>query len=192
VNRAAKKPPFWKQSGVRLSGSLSLILLFHRLLHRFFTRFRQNLLDDNAKAFRRRNPRLAATLTSKLAPAVGASLAGFWLGLYPAAQLRVTIAIYLFSRSLEFSYNYLEDEGYIKNRPWWFGSWLLMPAACGQLLHAYVFDRECFPATYGNFIARNSKTYLQPRPEDFPVDLKWPGTFDIVDSLGEISRLRWP
>lgn len=183
---------FWKQSGVRLSASLSLILLFHRLLHRFFTRFRQNLLGDDAKDFRRRNPRIAGTLTSRLAPAIGASLAGFWLGIYPAVQLRITIAIYVFSRALEFSYNYLEDLGYTKNKPWWFGSWLLMPAACGQLLHTFVFDRDCFPAGYLNLISRNSTAYLQPRPVDYPADLKWPGPFEVVDNLGEISRLRWP
>jgi hypothetical protein len=177
---------------VRLSASFSFILLFHRLLHRFFLRLRQSLLTENAKGFRTRNPVISKTLTSKLAPAVGASMAGFFLGLYPAAQLRLTITIYMFSRSLEFGYNYLEDLGYFKNRPWWFGSWLLMPAACGQLLHAFVFDRDCFPATYGNFIMRNSATYIQPRPVDYPAELSWPSTNDIVDNLAEISRLRWP
>ncbi|KAF2431247.1 hypothetical protein EJ08DRAFT_587582 [Tothia fuscella] len=195
--RGVKLPPkpkvsLWKNTNVRLSSSLSLLLLFHRLLHRFFLRLRESLLDDNAQPFRQRNPRVAKTLTSKLAPAVGASLAGFWLGLYPASQLRITIAIYLFSRSLEFGYNRLEDEGYFKNRPWWFGSWLLMPAACGQLLHAFVFDRECFPSTYGNFILRHSSTYIQSKPEDFPTSSPWPSTFGIVDNLADISRLSWP
>lgn len=113
--------------------------------------------------------------------------------MYPAAQLRITIAIYLFSRSLEFGYNYVEDRiGFKERRPWWFGSWLIMPAACGQLLHSFVFDRECFPATYGNFILRHSSTYIQSRPVGFPSGLQWPGTFEIVDNLADISRLSWP
>jgi hypothetical protein len=169
-----------------------MILLFHRLLHRFLLRLRETLLKDDAQPFRQRNPRVAKALTSKLAPAVGASLAGFWLGLYPASQLRITIAIYLFSRSLEFGYNRLEDRGWFKDRPWWFGSWLLMPVACGQLLHAFVFDRECFPATYGNFILRHSSTYIQSQPANYPKTLAWPGTFDIVDNLADISRSSWP
>jgi hypothetical protein len=191
-NRPKPKVPFWKNGSIRLSSSLSFILLFHRLLHRFFLRLRDSLLTDNARPFRQRNPRVAKALTSKLAPALGASLAGFWLGLYPASQLRITIAIYLFSRSLEFGYNYLEDRGWFKNRPWWFGSWLIMPAACGQLLHAFVFDRDCFPATYGNFILKHSSTYIKSRPAEFPDNLPWPKTFDIVDSLADISKLTWP
>jgi hypothetical protein len=187
-----KKPPFYQQTSVRLSAALSFILLFHRLLHRFLHRLRASLLHDNAKPFRRRNPRVHGVLTSKLAPVIGAGMAGWCLGLYPATQLRITITLYMFSRSLEFVYNYLEDKGYLKNKPWWVGSWLLMPAACGQLLHALVFDRDCFPASYGNLILNNSKTYLHGKPADYPADLKWPTTNDIIDNLGEISKLSWP
>ena len=192
MHSAKPKVPFHKSENVRLSASLSLILLFHRLLHRFFTRLRASLLTDNAKPFRRRNPRTAAALTSKLAPAVGAALAGAWLGLIPAAQLRLTVTIYMLSRALEFGYNNLEDLGYFKNRPWWFGSWMIMPAACGQLLHAFVFDRDCFPTTYGNFIMSRSGTYIQPRPATYSKSLPWPGTYEIVDNLAEISKLNWP
>jgi hypothetical protein len=32
-----------------------------------------------------------------------------------------------------------------RERPWWFGSWMLQPLAFGQLLHAAVFDPDCFP-----------------------------------------------
>ncbi|KAF2761055.1 hypothetical protein EJ05DRAFT_535913 [Pseudovirgaria hyperparasitica] len=185
-SRAIKSPH------VRLSGSLALILLFHRLLHRFFIRLRAQVLSDEARPFRRRNPRVAKTLTSRLAPAVGASLAGFFLAVYPADQLRVTIAIYVFTRALEFAYNGLENKGHFQNRPWWFGSWLLMPAACGQLLHAFVFDRDCFPEAYGKFILKNSPRYIQTRPEGYAAAAPWPGTFEIVDSLGTMSKLKWP
>jgi len=143
----------WKSPTLRLSLSLSTILLFHRLLFRFFTRLRAHLLTADAKPFRKRNPRTSRTLTSTFAPAVGASLAGFMLGVYPSDQLRITIAMYVLSRAAEVTYNLAEDEGWIWGkkgsvweRPWWWGSWLLMPLAYGQLLHAFVFDRDCFPA----------------------------------------------
>jgi hypothetical protein len=64
---------------------------------------------------------------------------------YPESQLRITLAIYTATRGLEFLYNALEEKGWFANRPWWFGSWLLMPVSCAQLFHAFVFDREAVP-----------------------------------------------
>jgi hypothetical protein len=84
-------------------------------------------------------------LTSRYAPAVGASLAGFALGIGPGDRVRITIAIYAATRSLEFLYNALNEKGLLDQKPWWFGSWLLMPISCAQLFHAFVFDRETIP-----------------------------------------------
>ena len=55
------------------------------------------------------------------------------------------MVIYVATRAAEIAYNALEDEGWFKGKPWWWGSWMLMPLATGQLLHAFIFDRECFP-----------------------------------------------
>ena len=145
LDRTKARTSVLTSPNLRLSLSLSLILLLHRVLFRFFSRLRTNLLTKDAAPFRRRNPRISRSLTSRLAPAIGASLAGFALGVYPGDQLRITIAIDVATRSLEFAYNALEEDGWFKNKPWWWGSWMLMPLACGQLLHAFVFDRECFP-----------------------------------------------
>ncbi|SMY21391.1 unnamed protein product [Zymoseptoria tritici ST99CH_1A5] len=195
VNAAAVGPPRYKNARVALS--FSSILLFHRLLHRFFLRIRSSLQEDNAAPFRRRNPGITKALTSKYTPALGASLAGFLLGLSPSDQMRVTIAIYALSRSLEYGYNALAENGYIwgkdsESRPWWFGSWMLVPFTCGQLLHAFVFDRDCFPEAFGAFILKRSPEYIQIRPADYPSNKPWPYTFDIVDGLAEISKLKWP
>jgi hypothetical protein len=187
-----------KYANVRLALSFSSILLFHKLLHRFFRRLRTQLLGDTEDAahFRERNPRIAELLTSPYTPAVGAALSGLLLGVSPPNQLRITIAIYVFTRSLEFGFNALESGGYLwkskAGRPWWFGSWMIMPFACGQLLHAFVFDRECFPADYGKFILQRSPEYIQLRPKGYPSGKPWPGTFDIVDALASLSKLRWP
>lgn len=143
---------------------MSMILLFHRLLYRFFTRLRATLLAPSSLPFRQRNPLISKTLTFSLAPALGASLSGFWLGLYEKGDLRLTLAIYTASRAAELAWNAAESKGLIWGkftkgqgeggsygwkkgweRPWWWGSWMLMPLACGQLLHAFVFDRDCFP-----------------------------------------------
>lgn len=176
----------------RLSISVALILFLHRILHRFFNRLRANLLTKDAAPFRRRNPRISKALTARLAPAIGASLAGFALGLAPGEQMRVTAAIWVSTKALEFTYNMLEDEGYLKNKPWWFGSWLMMPPIYGQLLHAFVFDRDCFPAGFGNFIVNNTPNYIQRRPDDYPLSLPWPDNNGIVDGLANISKLKNP
>ena len=130
-----------------------MILLLYRLLFRFFARLRANLLTQDAAPFRQRNPRIAKSLTSRLAPAIGASLAGFALGVYPGEQLRITMAIYLAMRALEFAYNRFENEGWFRNKPRWVGSWMLMPLATGQLLHAFALDRDCFPKVSVAFLA---------------------------------------
>lgn len=145
ANRTKTTSSLLLSPNLRLSLSLSLILLLHRLLFRFFSRLRSNLLRKDAAPFRRRNPRMSRSLTSRLAPAIGASLAGFALGVYPGDQLRITIAIYVATRSLEFAYSALEEDGWFANKPGWWGSWMLMPLASGQLLHSFVFDRDCFP-----------------------------------------------
>ena len=135
------------------------------------------------------------------------------LAVYPSDQLRVTIAIYTLSRAAEFAYNLAEDEGWIwgkTERPWWWGSWLIFPVTCGQLLHAFVFDRDCFPKVcivgenwkvghglwceqeYGDFIIKHSPAYVHPRPDDYPPNLSWPGTYEMVDSLAQMAKLNYP
>lgn len=160
------------------------------------------MLNPSAAPFRQRNPRVADTLTSPYAPAVGASLAGLALGIYPSQQLRVSVAIYALFRALEFGWNVAEDGGMIwgwekggrikKQRPWWWGSWMLQPFAFGQLLHAAVFDRDCFPKQYGDFIFGRTTAYLHSRPLDYPANLKWPRTYDVVDGLAQMAKLHWP
>lgn len=130
----------------RLSISLSLLLFIHRVLYRFLVRLRANLRTENALPFRERNPRVSRALTSRYAPAIGASVAGFALGIAPQDQLQLTAAVYSATRSLEFLYNLMESKGWMDKRPKWFGSWMLMPIAFAQLFHAFVFDRETTPS----------------------------------------------
>jgi len=188
-----------RHPNARVALSYATIMLFYRLLHRFFNRLRASLLEDSAAPFRKRNPRVTRLLTGAYTPAIGAALSGLFLGLSPADQLRLTASLYLLARGLEFGYNALEDSGRLwghkkAQRPWWFGSWLFMPLACGQLLHAFVFDRDCFPASYGRFILARSPEYIQLRSPNYPATTSkpWPGTFDIVDALAALSNLRWP
>ena len=87
------------------------------------------------------------SLPKRLSPSFLAGvLSGLAFALHPADSRRVTITIYFLTRTLEFAYNVLDDKGYLpRNKPWWFGSWLIFPLSSAQLLHAFVFDRDCFP-----------------------------------------------
>ncbi|KAJ6172226.1 hypothetical protein N7470_001293 [Penicillium chermesinum] len=186
------RTPLLRSPNFRLSISLSLLLLLHRLLYRFLVRLRSNLRTDDARPFRERNPRVSRALTSRYAPAVGASLAGFALGIAPQEQLRLTATIYTATRSLEFLFNTLDSKGWLDQRPWWFGSWLLMPVSCAQLFHAFIFDRETTPKWFGNFILRLSPSYIPGRPDALPEYVNWPEKEEIVSSLASIANLRWP
>jgi hypothetical protein len=162
--RQAPKIAYIKSPSFRLALSLSSILFLHRVLFRFFVRLRSRLLSEKAADLRKRYPKLFNGITSKLGPAVGASLAGLALGIYQKDQLRVTMAIYVGARSLEFLYNAIEGDGYLKNMPWWWGSWLLFPLSQGQLLHAFVFDRDCFPSVSSSFHSSQKASADLTRP----------------------------
>ncbi|KAH9885323.1 hypothetical protein F4778DRAFT_761106 [Xylariomycetidae sp. FL2044] len=212
TSKPQKKQPFYKSSTLRLSLSLSTILLLYRLLFRFLSRLRAHLLDSSAAPFRDRNPKTSHALTSPYAPAVGASLAGLALGILPSQQLRVSLTIMLMFRALEFGWNLAEDEGLIwgwkkaragsgkgkgkgmvkRERPWWWGSWMLQPFAFGQLLHATVFDRESSPIGFVDFIWKNTSTYLHGPPRNLPEGVKWPDAWEIADNLSRMAKLHWP
>jgi hypothetical protein len=176
----------------RLALSLSSLLFFHRVLFRLFARLRLQLLHEKVKDIKARYPKVYAALTSKFAPAIGASLSGLALGICPSDQLRVTISIFFLVRGFELIAGALEAYGYMKNKPSWLGSWLLFPIANGQLLHAFVFDRDCFPSAYGSLIINSTPEYIQRRPEGLSHKVTWPSTDNIVDAVAEMARLRWP
>ncbi|KAK2765183.1 hypothetical protein FQN54_008882 [Arachnomyces sp. PD_36] len=189
------KTPLHRSPTFRLSLSLSLILLLHRLLHRFFTRLRATLLTSSAAPFRERNPRISHALTSKYAPSIGSSAAGFALGIYPDSGLHASAAIYLGSRAGEFLWNVAEGKGGLLadwKRPWWVGSWLFMPVSFGQLFYAFVFEREVVPGWFGQLLFKLTPAYIQQRPAGFPAEKHWPDGYEIVDSLAGISAMKWP
>ena len=45
---------------------------------------------------------------------------------------------------------------------------------------------------YGDFVFGHSTAYLHSRPSDWPQHLKWPQVNQIIDSLAEMARLKWP
>lgn len=178
----------------RFALSLATLLFLHRYLYAFLTNLRRDLLhyDRDRILSSRWARRLYSALTWKLTPALGASLSGLALGIYPSEPLRSTVAIYVLVRAGELLFKQADHAGYLKRKPKWLGSWALSAIAQGQLLHAFVFDPECFPAAYGKLILANTPEYLQKRPITLPQTVAWPSKREIVDSLAEMARLRWP
>lgn len=176
----------------RFAASLAVLLFVHRFLYKTFSHLRLQLLHDKAKAIRNRWPRIYDLLTSKLTPGVAASLSGLALGICPKDQLRVTIAIYILVRAGELAYRGAEAAGYLVKKPKWIGSWMLYAIGQGQLLHAFVFDSDCFPNGLGDFLMKHIHEYLQKRPPGLSAKVAWPSTRQIVDSLADMARLRWP
>lgn len=168
------------------------MLFFHRVLYRAFTRLRLQLLHEKVRDIGNRYPIIYAALTSRVAPAIGASLSGLALGIYPASQLRITVTIYALVRSLELLYKSADAAGLTRRKPWWAGSWMVFALAQGQLLHSFVFDRDCFPDVYGSFILGNTHEYLQQKPENMSSKVVWPSHTQIVTALAEMARLNWP
>lgn len=208
--------PMARAVHARVAACFSLMVLFHRLLFRFLTRLRAAILDSPKDGFQARNPRITALLTSIYTPAIGGSLSTLFLGVLPSSTLRKTIAIYILSRGLESSFDFLEYFRYIfpsGQRPSLFGSWLLLPFSFGQMLHTFVYNRECFPSSFGSFILRRSPGYVHPDPPSTPSTIlkdrlssnytsfssssrvnaqTWPKVYDVVDALAFLSRNNWP
>ena len=44
----------------------------------------------------------------------------------------------------------------------------------------------------GDFIFSNSSAYLHSKPSGYPSHIKWPGVYDVVDSIAQMARLNWP
>lgn len=189
-NAAPRKPLIAHTK--RFAASISLTLFLHRLLYRFLHLMRRDLLRSSSQPFRLRRPWIWQASTWRLTPAIGASLSGLALGIYPGDQLRITIAIYVFVRTCELLYKGAEAKGYMRKKPRWMGSWMLSALSQGQLLHAFVFDPDCFPTTYGDFILNNSPEYVQPRPTNLSPEVKWPERREQMDSIAQMARLRWP
>lgn len=110
----------FKNPNFLCSLSLSALVVIHRLLYRFLSQLRSNLMLPNAQArrFKQRHPKISNVFTSALSPSIGSSLAGLALLLHPASDQRITIAVYTFVKALEYSYNKLEDDGWLPDRPW--------------------------------------------------------------------------
>ena len=173
----------------RFAASIATTLFLHRLLYQISADLRRQVLREVDIHPSRQVPRLAAILKSNLTPPLLASLSGLAMSICPADQLRVTIAIYALVRAGELAFQAAEASGF--KRPRWFGSWMLFALGQGLLEHSFVFNPDCFPTAYGDFILNHTPEYIQSRP-NLPEHISWPTRRDYVDAIGEMAHFRWP
>lgn len=129
-------------------------------------------------------------------PLISGICAGSFLRLYPQKAARDLIAVYAMVRTLEYVYNYLDDNGYLIaiKKPKILGSWALFPFAYSQLFYSFIFERD----TNSNFINSTlfslSNDFFPTKPTGYPRHSvqKWPTPSQIVDSIGTISKLHYP
>ena len=110
--------PRFHSPNSRTAVSIATMLFMHRMLSRFFTTLRSNLLLASAKTFRKRHPKTTKLLTSSLAPSFGASLAGIALAIHPEGERRLGIIVYILAKSLEYAFNLADAKGLVGKRPW--------------------------------------------------------------------------
>ncbi|CAI2181267.1 1751_t:CDS:2, partial [Funneliformis geosporum] len=183
INQIIKGLPF--DSSARLALSVSTYVIMYKSLVRFFMRLFDPLL--------RKPSSLDDIVCSPLVPPFLAGLlAGPTLLIDRDQPRRIMIAVYILSKSLQFTYHALRQNRIIPKMPWWWGSWLLFPISSSQLISAYLLHPDIFPSNYDKFITGRSKIYVNPRPSDFPDTMPWPNGREIVDRIAILSSLYFP
>ncbi|KAK6353225.1 hypothetical protein TWF696_005206 [Orbilia brochopaga] len=139
LRRPSKPDNLGRGLRLRLPLSLSMLLLLHRFFHRAVIRL-QSMLSRFPS-----DGRFKRTIMSPLAPSVAAALSGVSLAIVPSENVRLTIAVYVFTKTVEYLFNALQE---VANMPRWFGAWLLFPFSSAQLFHALLTDQGSVPFIY--------------------------------------------
>ncbi|OLL26280.1 hypothetical protein NEOLI_002718 [Neolecta irregularis DAH-3] len=183
-----------QEKAIRTGLSFTALFLSHAFILAFLIRTRQKLVQRLGHPPPCKSLRYFRSLcsTEYFPPIISGVLSGTALVIHPPGHRRVGIAIYLFTRTVEAFYRFMDDEGYLPNLPWWFGLWMMFPFASGQLILAMVYDDDCFPNSLKSFLMGFSNSYLKKRPTDYPTHLAWPGTDAIINNIAEISRKNYP
>lgn len=128
-----------------------------------------------------------------IVPALSGLIAGTSYELFPNIA-KSSIALEIAFRSVEYLYNYLDDEGYFDFKPRILGSWSLFPFAFAQLFHTMIMHPDCGPPLFERLMFKMSFGYIPQVPEGFPEGEagQWPSARQTVDNLAIISQLKYP
>jgi len=111
-----KRPNVRHKRNYKSAVSLGMVILLSRLLYAFFDRVRMGLISD-----RTAQKKLTGASRIVIQPffpgLVSGSLSALALAMHPPDPRRTTLAIFAFTKSLEYTYNFLEDSGFIPIMP---------------------------------------------------------------------------
>ncbi|PRT52682.1 hypothetical protein B9G98_00302 [Wickerhamiella sorbophila] len=124
-------------------------------------------------------------------PMVSALIAGSVFRILPAG-LRDYIALYLATKAAEYVYNMLDDQGRFNWKPRIVGSWILIPIAMSQLFYTLICEPDCCPRVFRGLMLSVSQAYMPQRPVGYPDGKHWPTENEVLASVAEISRLKFP
>ncbi|KAK6525074.1 hypothetical protein TWF281_011953 [Arthrobotrys megalospora] len=174
----SSKPRLWNGLGVRVPLSLSALLLLHRIFYYVVVRLQSRLQRGPGNSSSRAMQTLRNALLSPIAPSGAAALSGVALASIPSEDARLTISIYVFTKTME----YLSNALHVSDRtPWWFGSWTLFPFAVAQLFRALLSGDSDVPFIYRKALMT------------FPAsDIDQPQSHLAVSRMADVARLQFP
>ena len=142
--------------------AVAAFIAVYRTLFVVLHNFRVSRIQRKAKKAKTKLARLIrnCTMSRSFPPLVSGVVASLTLSKYPVLEHRRTIAVYLFTRMLEFTYNFLADFGFVPTNSSFWGSWMLFPFCAGQLFHTFIFNPDCFPNVSSIFVLLNFFTDL--------------------------------
>lgn len=183
--------------GADVSLSLTAIAFSYKIIYGFLV-FLKPVMKDFIGIFIHDKSILSEILyeyAHAIIPLISGITAGSFLRIYPQLNAgRDLVAVYALVRSLEFVYNYLDDNGYLVavKKPKLIGSWALFPFAYAQLFHSFFFNREANSNFVNSTMFTISKDFFTLPPNGYPKRAKWPSPPQIVDSIAQIAKSHYP
>lgn len=193
--------------GARIASALALYTFFYRGFHYWLSFLRLKVLASlpeiaptpltDASHRSRALSRLVRLLRGNgIVPFLSSLVASPALLLLPSQSAtsgvtfpRKTFALDLFTKGLHAHFQVLKRRrsSLVTWLPEWCDLALLYAISQGQLLYAFLFEPDCFPKSYGDFILRRSSAYVQPRPNGLPESISWPSHRQIADHVALMS-----
>ena len=147
--------------------------------------------NDFEKSRDRLFARLVRTLRSGfLVPFLAAALASPVSLLLPIPSLRQQIALWVFTKGIEATYQEARKCG-SRSVAWvpdWVGGAFFYAIGNGQLLTAFLFEPDAFPSSYGKVIMARSTAYIPQRPPGLPASIEWPEPREIANVIADLSE----
>lgn len=125
-------------------------------------------------------------------PFIAGLVSGSWFKLFPRAAERDVIAIYVFVRTGEMLFNYLDDLGLLSVKPTIFGSWSLFPFAFSQLFHSFFFNPDANPAFASRVLTKLSEDFFPKRPLGYKESSPWPSHEQFVEAIAKTAEHNYP